>query len=124
MKNLYLRIYLTVVLVLLLFALAAGWLFQQNVERERETVQAAWSERAGGWAAFTDGGAAPRWIVAARLVLVLALAATVPTILGVSHGRRLLWTVGIAALPFFWIIAGVTLALTTAAVLSLRRMRL
>ena len=44
--------------------------------------------RAGGWAAFTDGGAAPRWIVAARLVLVLALAATVPTILGVSHGRR------------------------------------
>ncbi len=62
--------------------------------------------RAGGWAAFTDGGAAPRWIVAARLVLVLALAATVPTILGVSHGRRLLWTVGIAALPFFWIIAG------------------
>ncbi len=62
--------------------------------------------KAGGWAAFTDGGAAPRWIVAARAVLVLALCATVPTILGVSHGNRILWTIGIAALPLFWVVAG------------------
>ncbi len=62
--------------------------------------------RAGGWAAFTDGGTVPAPIVAARVVLVLALAATVPTILGVRHGNRLLWTVGIAALPLFWIVAG------------------
>lgn len=62
--------------------------------------------RAGGWAAFTDGGTAPRWVTAARLVLVLALAATIPTILGVRHGNRLLWTVVIAALPFFWMTFG------------------
>mgnify|MGYP000932361169 CR=1 FL=1 len=62
--------------------------------------------KAGGWAAFTDGGAAPRYIVVARVVLVLALCATVPTILGVSHGNRILWTIAIASLPLFWVVAG------------------
>lgn len=61
---------------------------------------------AAGWAAFTDGGTAPRALVIARVVLVLALAATIPTLLGVRHGNRLLWTVGIAALPLFWVVAG------------------
>ncbi|HZO14840.1 MAG TPA: cyclic nucleotide-binding domain-containing protein, partial [Polyangiaceae bacterium] len=60
----------------------------------------------GSWAAFTDNGAAPRGIVAARIVMTLALCATVPTILGVSHGNRIFWTIGIAALPLFWVIAG------------------
>ena len=41
MKSLYLRIYLTVVAVLLLFALAAGWLFKRNIEEERQLDQAA-----------------------------------------------------------------------------------
>ena len=59
-----------------------------------------------GWAAFTDGGAAPRWVTAARVVLVLALAATIPTILGVRHGARLLWTVAIASLPLFFVVGG------------------
>src|SRR4051794_38834107 len=62
--------------------------------------------KAGGWAAFTDGGTAPVWLVTARLVLFFALCATIPTILGVSHGNRLLWTVAIAALPFFWMTFG------------------
>ncbi|MDB4963834.1 MAG: hypothetical protein JWP01_3833 [Myxococcales bacterium] len=62
--------------------------------------------RAGGWTAFTDGGTAPRWVIAARIVLVLALMATIPTILGVEHGNRLLWTVCIAVLPFFWMTFG------------------
>src|SRR5688572_32356759 len=62
--------------------------------------------RTGGWQAFTDGGTAPRWVIAARIVLVLALAATIPTILGIEHGNRLLWTVAIAALPFFWMTFG------------------
>ena len=35
MKTLTLRIYLTVVAVLLLFALTSGWLFQRHLERER-----------------------------------------------------------------------------------------
>jgi cyclic nucleotide-binding protein/HEAT repeat protein/4Fe-4S binding protein len=62
--------------------------------------------RAGGWQAFTDAGTAPRWIVAARLVMVVALAATIPTVLGVRHGNRLVWTVCIAALPAFWMTFG------------------
>jgi hypothetical protein len=62
--------------------------------------------RAGGWHAFTDAGTAPRWVTAARIVMVIALAATIPTILGVSHGNRLTWTVCIAALPFFWMTFG------------------
>jgi hypothetical protein len=62
--------------------------------------------RAGGWQAFTDGGTAPRWVIAARVVMVLALAATIPAILGIEHGNRLLWTVCIAVLPFFWMTVG------------------
>ena len=60
----------------------------------------------GGWAAFTDGGLAPSWVVAARVVMLLAFAATIPLVLGVEHGNRLVWTVLIAALPFFWMTAG------------------
>jgi hypothetical protein len=62
--------------------------------------------RVGGWQAFTDAGTAPRWVIAARVVMVLALAATIPAILGIEHGNRLLWTVCIAALPFFWMTVG------------------
>ena len=60
----------------------------------------------GGIAAFSDGGAAPRWVTAARAVLVIALAATIPTVLGVRHGNRIVWTVCIAILPFFWLTFG------------------
>ncbi len=62
--------------------------------------------KAGGWAAFTDAGNAPRWVIAARVVMVLAFAATIPTILGIEHGNRLTWTVCIAVLPFFWMAFG------------------
>ena len=62
--------------------------------------------KAGGWAAFTDGGTAPRLVIAARVVMVLAFAATIPTILGFEHGNRLTWTVAVASLPFFWMTFG------------------
>jgi signal transduction histidine kinase len=54
MKSLYLRIWLTVIAVLLLFALIAGWLFQSNVEHERERVQSMWADRAAAWAALIE----------------------------------------------------------------------
>ncbi len=54
MKSLYLRIWLTVVAVLLLFALVAGWLFQSNVEHERDRMQSMWAERAAAWAALIE----------------------------------------------------------------------
>lgn len=50
MKALYLRIYLTVVAVLLAFALVAGWVAQRHVDDEREHTRNVWSERAAGWA--------------------------------------------------------------------------
>ncbi|MBI5926236.1 MAG: HAMP domain-containing histidine kinase [Aquabacterium sp.] len=51
MKTLALRIYLTVVMVLLVFALVSGWLAQHNMEHERTQVQsmAVWQERAAAW---------------------------------------------------------------------------
>src|SRR5688572_6592532 len=62
--------------------------------------------KAGGLAAFTDGGTAPKWVTAARIVMLIAFAATIPTILNVEHGNRLVWTVAIASLPFFWMTFG------------------
>jgi len=62
--------------------------------------------RPGGWAAFTDGGTVPAWVTAARVILVLALCATIPTVLGIDEGNRLVWTVCIALLPFFWMTFG------------------
>ena len=50
MKSLYLRIYLTVVAVLLLFAFASGWLFQQQIEQERTRAESVLGERMGAWA--------------------------------------------------------------------------
>jgi hypothetical protein len=61
---------------------------------------------AGGWQAFTDGGSAPGWVIAARVVMIVALAATIPTILNVRHGNRIVWTICIASLPFFWMTIG------------------
>jgi len=49
-RTLYLRIYLTVVAVLLLFALVSGWLLQRNIEQERERFQASASARLTAWA--------------------------------------------------------------------------
>jgi len=50
MKSLYLRIYLTVVLVLLLFAAASGWVFQRHIEQERVRNESVMTERMGAWA--------------------------------------------------------------------------
>ncbi|WP_421882317.1 sensor histidine kinase [Methylibium sp.] len=49
MKTLYLRIYLTVVAALLLFALVSGWLLQRNIEHERIRVEASGNERLIAW---------------------------------------------------------------------------
>ncbi len=59
-----------------------------------------------GLKVLTEGGTVPKWITFARVVMILAFAATIPTILGVKHGNRLLWTCAIAVLPLFWIVGG------------------
>ena len=50
MKSLYLRIYVTLVLVLLLFASASGLLFQRHLEQERVHADTVLTERMGAWA--------------------------------------------------------------------------
>ena len=50
MRSLYLRIWLTVLVALALFALASGWLFQRHVEAERERMAAMVHGRADAWA--------------------------------------------------------------------------
>ena len=75
---------------------------KQKLPLAGKAVQA----KAGGWTAFTDGGTAPGWVIGARVAMLVAFAATVPAILGVRHGNRLVWTVCIAALPFFWMTFG------------------
>lgn len=50
MRSLYLRIWLTVLAALALFALASGWLFQRHVEAERERISAVAQGRAEAWA--------------------------------------------------------------------------
>jgi len=50
MKNLYLRIYATVVVLLLLFAAASGWIFQRHMQQERTRSEAVLTERMGAWA--------------------------------------------------------------------------
>ena len=45
MKSLYLRIYLTLVALLLAFAFGSAWLFQRHIEQERGNVETAAGER-------------------------------------------------------------------------------
>lgn len=61
MKTLALRIYLTVVAVLLIFALITGWLAQDNLEHERTLVQSqsAWTERAAAWGELLENSLPP-----------------------------------------------------------------
>ena len=50
MKSLYLRIYATVVVFLLLFALTSGWVFQRHIEQERERSESVQPDRMSAWA--------------------------------------------------------------------------
>jgi len=49
MRSLTLRIYLTVLVALALFALVSGWLVQRHFDHERERFVASAQERAGAW---------------------------------------------------------------------------
>ncbi|HYR25475.1 MAG TPA: HAMP domain-containing protein, partial [Aquabacterium sp.] len=61
MKTLALRIYLTVVTVLLVFALVSGWLAQRNLEHERNQFQSqrTWAERAAAWGELLENSLPP-----------------------------------------------------------------
>jgi signal transduction histidine kinase len=50
MRSLYLRIWLTVVVVLAAFALVSGWVWQRHMDQERARVESMADERAAAWA--------------------------------------------------------------------------
>jgi len=49
LRTLTLRIYLTVVAVLALFAFASGWVFQRHIEQERTRAESVMSDRMAAW---------------------------------------------------------------------------
>ena len=49
MRTLTLRIYLTVVAVLALFAFASGWVVQRHLEQERTRAESVMSDRMAAW---------------------------------------------------------------------------
>jgi len=50
MKSLYLRIYATVVVVLLLFAVVSGWVLERHLDQERVSNEQVVTERLAAWA--------------------------------------------------------------------------
>jgi signal transduction histidine kinase len=70
-KSLYLRIYATVVAVLLLFAFASGFLVERHIDRERQLSESAANERLEAWGDLIQrslpGADAPRDVQAAAL---------------------------------------------------------
>ena len=92
MKSLYLRIYLTLVLVLALFALASGWLLQRQLEAQRVRADASVRERMAGWGellqrSLPEAQASPAEQTAALLDWSLRL--RIPMALDDPAGRRI-----------------------------------
>lgn len=54
MRTLYLRIYVTVVAVLFVFALVSGWLVQRNIDSARAESELLWTERLAEWSDFAQ----------------------------------------------------------------------
>jgi signal transduction histidine kinase len=109
MKSLYLRIYATVVLVLLLFAFTSGWIVQRHLEEERTHNESIMNERLGAWADLIQhslpGADAPpqaqaaalrEWSTRLRVPLALDSASGQRVAASDSFTRR----VGEGALPF------------------------
>ena len=92
MKQLYLRIYLTVLAALALFALASGWLVQRHLDETRERAEGTLRERSAAWGellqrSLPDAAAAPGDQVAAMREWSQRL--RLPMALDDAQGRRL-----------------------------------
>jgi len=92
MRSLYLRIYVTVVAALTLFALGSGWLVQRHFEDQRSRVEAAVRERGEAWGdliqrALPGADAVPSEQAAALRDWSLRL--RVPMALDDAQGRRI-----------------------------------
>jgi len=92
MKSLYLRIYATVVVVLLLFALVSGWVVERHLDDERRRNEQVASERVGAWAELLGNSLpAPDTPVEGQLAALRdwSQRLRVPLALDDSAGRRI-----------------------------------
>jgi len=92
MTSLYLRIYATVVVVLLLFAFGSGWIVQRHLDQERASNEQVVSERLGAWAdllenALPGADAAPE--IQAAALLDWSQRLRVPLALDSPSGQRI-----------------------------------
>ena len=92
MTSLYLRIYATVVIVLLLFAFGSGWIVERHLDEERANNEQVVSDRLGAWADLLEnalpGANAPPEIQAAAL-LDWSQRLRVPLALDSASGQRI-----------------------------------
>jgi len=92
MRSLYLRIWLTVVAALALFAAVSGWLVQRHVEHERVRVEQKLGQRAAAWAELLQrslpGAQAPAQEQASALT-EWAERLRMPLALDDAQGRRI-----------------------------------
>ncbi|MEP7303288.1 MAG: HAMP domain-containing sensor histidine kinase [Caldimonas sp.] len=102
MKSLYLRIYATVVVVLLLFAFASGLVLEQHLDQERVRNESVLNDRLGAWAdliqrslpgadapADTQAAALREWSQRLRIPLALDDASGTRIVASESFTRRL-----------------------------------
>lgn len=92
MRSLYLRVWLTVVAVLAVFALGSTWLFQRQVDQERSRVEGMAGERMAAWGELIQrslpGPEAPASLQAAELE-EWSSRLRIPLALDSVDGRRL-----------------------------------
>ncbi len=92
MRSLYLRIWLTVVVALALFAGVSGWLVQRHVEEQRRVAEAATRERLEAWADLLERSLPPPQAPAAEQTAALrdwSQRLRVPMALHAADGARI-----------------------------------
>lgn len=92
MRSLYIRIWLTVVAALALFALVSGWLVQRHLEEQRERSERVLQERVAAWADLLQASLPPPDAPAAEQARALdewGLRLRRPLALDAADGRRI-----------------------------------
>ncbi|MFO1328241.1 MAG: ATP-binding protein [Rubrivivax sp.] len=92
MRSLYLRIYLTVLAALALFALVSGWLLQQHLEEQRTRFESSARERADAWGELLQRSLPPPQAPAGELQAALtewSQRLRLPLALDDAQGRRI-----------------------------------
>lgn len=92
MRSLYLRIWLTVVAALALFALVSGWMVQRHLQAQRVQVEAALQERLNAWVDLVRSTLPSADAPAAEQALALqewSRRLRVPMALDDAQGRRI-----------------------------------